>query len=138
MYRQPLLIVQLVMKQRRILYAIMALAAVGAIVFYYIHDPEAAGWMPKCLFKRLTGLSCPGCGFQRALHASLHGHLLQAWRYNMFYVISLPYLCVLVWGQLPRLPYSAVMRRLSHDARISRAFVILLFAWWIGRNIWGV
>lgn len=35
-----------------------------------------------CLFKRLTGVACPTCGFSRSALSLLHGQLTQAWLYN--------------------------------------------------------
>jgi len=37
-----------------------------------------------CLFKRLTGLPCPTCGFTRGAFSILGGHIIQAWLYNPF------------------------------------------------------
>ena len=39
---------------------------------------------PPCLFRRLTGLSCPGCGMQRFVHALTNGRPLEAVGYNAF------------------------------------------------------
>ena len=41
-------------------------------------------WGIPCLFHQFTGLSCPGCGTQRALFALLHGHPLAAWHSTIF------------------------------------------------------
>lgn len=38
--------------------------------------------LPPCLFFRLTGLYCPGCGGTRACIALLHGHILQSLIYH--------------------------------------------------------
>lgn len=35
-----------------------------------------------CLFKRLTGVACPTCGFTRGALCLLHGRIGQAWLYN--------------------------------------------------------
>jgi hypothetical protein len=35
-----------------------------------------------CLFKRLTGIPCPTCGFTRGALCLLHGRVGQAWLYN--------------------------------------------------------
>jgi len=63
--------------------------AVIALVFFAF-DPTKAGFFPPCLFHALTGLDCPGCGAQRALHELLHGHLMAALRFNAMFVLSLP------------------------------------------------
>ncbi|WP_410478384.1 DUF2752 domain-containing protein [Pedobacter agri] len=34
-----------------------------------------------CPFKALTGIDCPGCGFQRSLIALLQGNLANSWHY---------------------------------------------------------
>ena len=71
----------------------LALSAVGviaggAILFHF--DPEKSGFFPACRFHQLTGLDCPGCGSQRALHALLHGQILTALHDNLLLVLSLP------------------------------------------------
>ena len=65
--------------------------AVGVVVGLYFLDPVKYVLMPKCPFKMLTGLSCPGCGIQRAIHALLHGDVAGAVKYNFFLVYSGPY-----------------------------------------------
>lgn len=35
-----------------------------------------------CLFKRITGVACPTCGFTRGMFSLLHGHPVEAWLYN--------------------------------------------------------
>lgn len=36
----------------------------------------------SCLFRRITGLYCPGCGGTRSFFAMLHGHLLRSFLYH--------------------------------------------------------
>ena len=74
----------------------------GGIVLYYI-NPTQYWFMPKCPFKLITGLNCPGCGIQRAIHALLHGRFTEAIKYNYFLIYSLPYatLFVVEW-MMPR------------------------------------
>jgi hypothetical protein len=65
------------------------LAAIGVLIFF-VFDPTQVAIFPLCVFHQLTGLDCPGCGAQRALHQLLHGHLVAALRLNAMFVLSLP------------------------------------------------
>ena len=71
-----------------------AVFAMAAVAVYIVLDPvgtESGIYFPKCLFHLLTGLECPGCGSQRALHSLLNGHIAAAFPYNALLVILLPY-----------------------------------------------
>ena len=70
-------------------FATCALCAVGLLVFF-LFDPTKVSIFPPCVFHQLTGLDCPGCGAQRALHQLLHGHIIPALRLNAMFVLSLP------------------------------------------------
>ena len=63
-----------------------------SLVVYFLFDPSSSGFFPKCPFYVLTGLKCPGCGSQRALHALLHLHVDRAFSENPLLVIAVPYL----------------------------------------------
>jgi hypothetical protein len=69
----------------------MLVAAVG-VVLLRLYDPATSGIFPPCPVHYLTGWYCPGCGSLRALHALLHGDLLQAWAMNPLTVMLLPFL----------------------------------------------
>lgn len=104
------------------------------VVLYFLVDPGESAMMPKCLFKTLTGLDCPGCGSQRALHALLHGNLAEAWRMNALLVASLPVLGWMLWLETVR----KTRRRLY--AAFYRPWVIWTFggvviAWFVARNV---
>jgi hypothetical protein len=115
---------------------LLTVAAVAAIAFFALVDPSNCVWAPKCTFKLLTGWQCPGCGASRAMHALLHGHPLQAIRYNYFLIPALPYLAAVVAvGWVPQLRrYQSAVQGL----RPAVAYVVLLCIWWLLRNILNV
>jgi hypothetical protein len=115
---------------------IVLAACVAILVALYLLNPVEHQLMPKCPFKLLTGLSCPACGFQRAVHAALHGHFREALAYNYWVTFALPYLlavvtekCVLTgrWKQRAE----AVI---EHPILIY-TYIVTFFVWLIVRNI---
>lgn len=120
--------------RRRILLAgAIALAAVALVAIYALLDPAAYPF-PKCSLKALTGLDCPGCGSQRAIHALLHGRVAEAWHYNAALFVGVPLIAVLLAVEARPEAWPRV-----HAVLTSRPFILLLAAavtaWWIGRNI---
>ena len=67
------------------LIALLMLAAV-----FFIFDPAQGGFYPTCMFHKLTGLNCPGCGSLRALHHLTHGEFIAAFHCNPLLMILLP------------------------------------------------
>ena len=72
----------------------MAVLGSGAVLFFF--DPSRHGFYPICLFHKLTGWNCPGCGGTRAAYQLLHGHLLRALRENALFVLAV--VALTVWG----------------------------------------
>ena len=55
--------------------------------FFFCLSPSESGHYLPCLFHQWTGLYCPGCGGQRAVHALLHGQVGQALQANLLVVL---------------------------------------------------
>ena len=71
--------------------ALVALGAFGAVLaVLVVVDPRTAWFAPRCPFRFVTGLFCPGCGTGRALHALVHGDLAAAARLNVLAVAAIP------------------------------------------------
>jgi hypothetical protein len=45
-----------------------------------------------CIFYKITGVQCPGCGMSRAILALMHGKWKQAFYYNRLSITLLPVL----------------------------------------------
>ena len=120
----------------RILTLLVALTVGMALYFL---NPTDYTWVPKCPTKCLTGWDCPGCGFQRALHAALHGHWAEAINYNLFLIYSLPYLLCLaltewaMWGK-----WQMQCRRIFESQKAGLLYLVLFITWGIVRNILGI
>jgi hypothetical protein len=59
----------------------------GAVVFFF--NPGTNEFYPICLFHKLTGWNCPGCGGTRAVYALLHGDWRLALKDNALFVVLL-------------------------------------------------
>jgi hypothetical protein len=51
-------------------------------------------YLIPCPFKKLTGIDCPGCGFQRSVLALFQGNLLQS---IQLYPATIPFLAVILF-----------------------------------------
>ena len=106
-----------------------------AVPLYFYFDPTHAHLAPKCPFHLLTGLDCPSCGNQRALHSLLHGEVWLSFRYNPFMWLCGPYILLLVLSALLR---GRAMQRL-YDRLTSNSFIIVYVVvycvWWVVRNL---
>lgn len=122
-------------RERLALIAIAGLVAALLAALLYHGGPDAS-WLPGCLFHRLTGMSCPGCGMTRATHAALHGDWLQAFRFNPVGVIAFPAIGAAIgleiFGWLRGKP---LPRGLRVGPRTAWALFGVLLAFWVLRNI---
>jgi len=75
----------------------LALGGVLGMLWFVPLDWICNGDVPVlCLFRRLTGHECLGCGMTRAFFSLLHGQWEEALRYNWRCVIVFPlmaYVC---------------------------------------------
>lgn len=114
-----------------------AFAVVAAFAVYAAFDPAGSVFFPKCPFKMLTGLQCPGCGTQRALHELLHLHVGEAVRYNAMLAMAVPFVAVYLaasalQSRLPRL-YACL-----HSAPAVWTVFAVVVSWWVLRNLLGI
>ena len=104
--------------------SLLVLVAGGLHTF----DPAAATFYPSCVFHKLTGLHCPGCGSLRATHHLLQGHLGEALSMNILLFILAP---VLTGYAIQGLRGKTV--RISCKVGITILVLVLLF--WVLRNL---
>lgn len=109
--------------------------ALVILLAYYLIDPSGYDWMPKCPMLMMTGFECPACGVQRALHAALHLRFAEALGYNLFFVISIPYLLLAIYACNLKGPGSGWLRTFLFSRTAVLCYVALWFAWWIIRNL---
>ena len=117
---------------------LLLIALVALIIIYYRVSPTSSAFFPKCAFLLLTGLKCPGCGSQRAVHALLHADLASAFAHNALLVLSLPYLALLSGVRLYVHRHSASSLRATLESPLAiRTYFVIAIAFWIARNVFG-
>ncbi len=120
---------------RRTLVIIVVLAALLVIgLIYYVLDPSASTVFPRCTFLSLTGYKCPGCGTQRAVHALLHGNVADAFKYNAFLLVAIPWIILCLFAESRRVRNPRLYSRLNASLLIW-LFLAMLLLWWLLRNI---
>lgn len=120
--------------KRRIVIAFGLVLLVSLAIFYFIVDPGMSHVVPQCVFHRLTGLDCPGCGSQRMVHDLLHADFRRAWHHNAFLLCLTPVILIYIWleffpGRANRL------FRIFHSSMMISLIGISIIAWGIIRNI---
>lgn len=70
----------------------IVIAIILGILFIYILLKYNIG-IP-CIFHKLTGFYCPGCGMTRAFISLIKLDIYQAFRYNMLVIIFVPFFII--------------------------------------------
>ena len=121
------------MYRRSTVIAIWLFLLAGA-TYLFVFEPGRSGFFPPCIFRVLTGFTCPGCGTTRAMHQLLHGHFLTAFTLNPLLLVSLPFLLFAL------LRYSVIVMRggvPSHNvlpASVIYGIFFAILSFWIFRN----
>ncbi len=124
-------------KPRALLVVSLMVLLIGGAVFYYLFDPMESRFMPQCLFHRLTGLQCMGCGSQRMIHALLHGDIAGAFAANAFGLVLLPIIVLMIWTETQRTKRPRLYQKVFSPVAIA-ILIALLLAWLVVRNILGI
>ncbi len=120
---------------RRSLIIIIAVAVLLIFGFiYYAIDPSASTVFPRCAFLSLTGYKCPGCGTQRAIHALMHGNVVEAFKYNALLLVSIPWIALCLYGETQRTRNPRLYARINAPL-LMWIFLVLTVLWWLLRNI---
>lgn len=122
------------MNMRKGIVGIVLLLCAGVV--FYAYNPESSMLFPRCPFLVLTGLKCPGCGSQRAIHALLHLDFPAAFHYNALLVLSLPIVFLLLYAEAVRHRKPAFYARIQRPAYIWVYFSLTL-VWMAARNVFG-
>ena len=124
-----------VRKKYQVLIGLSAAAVVLGGVYYWL-NPTEGSVAPKCIFHSVTGLSCPGCGMQRFLHAFLHGNFVEAFHYNYLLLVLIPYLVLLgIENFLLTGETKMSWKRVVEGRVVAISMCIIAPSWFVIRNI---
>jgi len=119
-------------------YLLLAIPVFFIVRYYYLNDPAIAQEgtvFAVCPFHYITGLHCPGCGSQRAIHDILHVRILEAIKHNamlvlVLFVVGNKGYALITKRYLPDYYYD-----LNGKSWFTYAVVGLVLIFWILRNI---
>jgi len=121
----------------RLLVVLGVLAPLGYGAFALYHQgPRGVSWLPECMFHRMTGWYCAGCGMTRASYCLMHLRFGAAFRYNPLGVILLPLValgmtCEVAGWVLGRKDFI----RLKLGARGALVLLVILLVFFVARNL---
>ena len=104
------------------------------ILIYFLMAPITHHYIP-CIFHKITGLYCPGCGITRMIYALLSGQIYAAFRYNMLIFCSLPFILFLIIEYIHAKSKGNIPLYKKIPNSIWITLIIILLVWMIIRNI---
>ena len=123
------------MADRKYIKSILAVLIPASVCFVCLYVYRYGSKVP-CVFHEITGLYCPGCGSGRAVYSALHGHIKEAFQYNvMLFILGIPATLVLIYEYVrlfisrKKLPPVVVPRK------VAIALTVVVFLFFVARNI---
>lgn len=77
--------------KKRIINVVTTLVLGLLLLFGYYYLNKRFGLSISCMFYKITGLYCPGCGITRCFFAILEGDFYKAFMYNQLVFILIPF-----------------------------------------------
>lgn len=114
---------------------ITVIVFLGMLSLYFFYNPSQHDFFPKCMFHKITGLHCPGCGSQRAIHKVLKGNLLEGLKHNL----SIFLLIIVITYQVTIYGLNHFLNKnhtnLLHKSIVTKMILIFILTYWVLRNI---
>jgi len=112
----------------------LGLIALAGFLFFF--NPASPGnqFFPKCPFRLLTGMQCPGCGSTRACYQLLHLHPVAAFKLNPLFMLTLPFIVYGFLGYTKSAVTGQPQRRIFIPSFYLWAWLVLMIFFWVFRN----
>lgn len=107
----------------------------GMLSLYFFWDPSHVAIFPKCPFHELTGIYCPGCGSQRAVHDIINGEVIDGFRHNYLIIMVIMILGYQGYVLFSQHILKKTVENLLHKSKITNTILVLVIMFWILRNI---
>jgi hypothetical protein len=122
-------------KSKPIFPILIAIMLLGVLLLYFFWNPSNNNFFPKCPLYSLTGIYCPGCGSQRAMHQIIHGNIIEGLRHN--YLIALLGIVLLYQALLFMVHklYNKSFYNILHQSLTIKIILVLILVFWLLRNI---
>ena len=123
------------MKKKIFLFAAIGLLLVVGVAVLYLFNPSMNAFFPRCFFYSFTGLKCPGCGSQRAIHHLLHLDFAKAFSQNALVMFLIPYIVLGIYfsfGGGERFPH---VEKILFGRSAAIVLFIIIVAYWVLRNV---
>ena len=97
-------------------------------------NPEEESFFIPCMFHKVTGLKCPGCGMTRAMHYLVNGNIKKAIWYNLMII---PGTFVLIYSGYRYIKYLVKNEEIVNSPLeiILKIFLAILILFMIVRNV---
>jgi hypothetical protein len=112
----------------------LGLFALSGFLFFFNPASPANQFFPKCPFRLLTGMQCPGCGSTRACYQLLHLHPIAAFKFNPLFMLTLPFIVYGFLGYTKSAITGQPQRRLFVPSFYLWGWLVLMIFFWIFRN----
>lgn len=129
-------LLMVVTKSKKIvIYTSIVIVFLGMLSLYFFWNPSNHAFFPKCPFYALTGIFCPGCGSQRAIHKLINGEIVEGIRHN--YLILLLFVVLGYQSILFLLNKftTTTYKNLTHKPITTKVILVIVILFWILRNI---
>lgn len=94
--RRFLLILTSICMKKIVAILVIVMIIIFSVVTFFI-NPLSNPIAPKCPVLLITGLKCPGCGTQQAIHQLLHGNFFEAFKCNHLIFFLVPLILLLTY-----------------------------------------
>ena len=89
---------------------ILVFGFIASLIVIIICSQYFYGVGIKCIFHEMFGWYCPGCGGTRMAVEVLHGRFYQAFRYNMYVFLTLPFIAMMfIWQSYQFIRYNHII-----------------------------
>lgn len=122
--------------KKRILKVVFFFLTIVSIIVIYYYIFKKFGIAIPCLFHKITGLHCPGCGLTRMLIALWKGNIKEAFMYNQLLFILLPFFLIdVIYSIYLYITAKEDQIRKRIPKYVPTILMIVLLIWGVIRNL---
>lgn len=129
---------QISSQNNRLRHVLLFCVALGCAGLFYAYVLIPLGFKIPCVFHRITGLKCPGCGITNFFLQLLHGNFLEAFYSNLGLSLAIPFLFIFLLAIVIRYVKTGLWHQKGIEDVFSIAFLVWFLLWGIFRNFYGL